>query len=234
MLSLSNAFNLEDMKDFLKKINNFLNLSNKNLEIFSEPKIDGISATLIYENGILTKGLSRGDGITGEDILENLKTIKSIPKKIKSNDLPNLLEIRCEIFISKKNFVKLKGKFANPRNAAGGSLRQKDPKETAKIPLNYFAYGFGAVEPMLFSKQSEFLSKLSKWGFKINKLSKITNSLDEIEKQHSKIDSVRSSLDYDIDGLVFKINNLNFQKRLEALLIPQDGLLLTSFQPKKR
>ena len=214
MLSLSNAFNLEDMKDFLKKINNFLNLSNKNLEIFSEPKIDGISATLIYENGILTKGLSRGDGITGEDILENLKTIKSIPKKIKSNDLPNLLEIRCEIFISKKNFVKLKGKFANPRNAAGGSLRQKDPKETAKIPLNYFAYGFGAVEPMLFSKQSEFLSKLSKWGFKINKLSKITNSLDEIEKQHSKIDSVRSSLDYDIDGLVFKINNLNFQKRL--------------------
>ena len=214
MLSLSNAFNLEDMKDFLKKINNFLNLSNKNLEIFSEPKIDGISATLIYENGILTKGLSRGDGITGEDILENLKTIKSIPKKIKSNDLPNLLEIRCEIFISKKNFVKLKGKFANPRNAAGGSLRQKDPKETAKIPLNYFAYGFGALEPMLFSKQSEFLSKLSKWGFKINKLSKITNSLDEIEKQHSKIDSVRSSLDYDIDGLVFKINNLNFQKRL--------------------
>ena len=100
--------------------------------------------------------MSRGDGITGEDILENLKTIKSIPKKIKSNDLPNLLEIRCEIFISKKNFVKLKGKFANPRNAAGGSLRQKDPKETAKIPLNYFAYGFGAVEPMLFLHNRNF------------------------------------------------------------------------------
>ena len=138
MLSLSNAFNLEDMKDFLKKINNFLNLSNKNLEIFSEPKIDGISATLIYENGILTKGLSRGDGITGEDILENLKTIKSIPKKIKSNDLPNLLEIRCEIFISKKNFVKLKGKFANPRNAAGGSLRQKRSQRNSKNSFKLF------------------------------------------------------------------------------------------------
>ncbi len=214
MLSLSNAFNLEDMRDFIKKINNFLNLDDKNFELFCEPKIDGISATLIYEKGLLTKGLSRGDGIIGEDILENLKTIKTIPKKIEVEDLPNLLEIRCEIFITKKDFIRLSGKFANPRNAAGGSLRQKDPKETAKIPLNYFAYGFGAVEPMLFSKQSEFLSKLSKWGFNVNPLSKITNGIDEIETNHIKIDSLRSGLDYDIDGLVFKINDLNFQKRL--------------------
>ena len=163
MLSLANAFNSDDMTDFIKKINNFLNIQ-KNLELFSEPKIDGISATLIYENGVLTKGLSRGDGIVGEDILENLKTIKSIPKKIEARDLPKILEIRCEIFISKKDFTKIKAKFANPRNAAGGSLRQKDPKETAKIPLNYFAYGFGAVEPMLFVTQSEFLNKLGSWG----------------------------------------------------------------------
>ena len=214
MLSLANAFNSDDMTDFIKKINNFLNIQKKNLELFSEPKIDGISATLIYENGVLTKGLSRGDGIVGEDILENLKTIKSIPKKIEARDLPKILEIRCEIFITKKDFTKIKAKFANPRNAAGGSLRQKDPKETAKIPLNYFAYGFGAVEPMLFVTQSEFLNKLGSWGFNINSLSKITNSIDEIEKQHSYIDSIRSSLDYDIDGLVYKVNDLNFQKRL--------------------
>ena len=110
----------------MKKVNNFLNNSNKNIELFSEPKIDGISATLIYKKGILTRGLSRGDGTTGEDILENLKTIKSIPKIIKATDIPDLIEIRCEIYISKKDFLKIKGKFANPRNAAGGSLRQKD------------------------------------------------------------------------------------------------------------
>ena len=139
MLSLSNAFNKNDMEDFIKKINNFLNLKSSNLEFFVEPKIDGISATLIYEKGLLTKGLSRGDGVVGEDILENLKTIKSIPKKITERNLPHLLEIRCEIYISKKDFFKIKDNFANPRNAAGGSLRQKNPKETAKIPLRCFA-----------------------------------------------------------------------------------------------
>ena len=131
------------------------------LQLFCEPKIDGISATLIYENGILTRGLSRGDGKTGEDILENLKTIKSLPKKIDIKDVPKLLEIRCEIFISKKDFLKISNKFANPRNAAGGTLRQKDPKETSKIPLKYFAYGFGKVSPMKFKTQHEFLKKLN-------------------------------------------------------------------------
>ena len=126
MLSLSNAFNLSDMKDFQKKINNFLSLKNVQLELFCEPKIDGISATLVYQNGILIKGLSRGDGVVGEDILENLKTIKDLPQKIISKKIPNLLEVRCEIYISKKDFAKLKDKFANPRNAAGGTLRQKD------------------------------------------------------------------------------------------------------------
>ena len=131
-------------------------MSQQNIELFCEPKIDGISATLVYENGVLVKGLSRGDGMVGEDILENLKTIKEIPQKIKADDIPELLEIRCEIFIGKKDFIKLKENFANPRNAAGGSLRQKDSNETAKIPLKYFAYGFGAVEPMIFKTQSSF------------------------------------------------------------------------------
>jgi DNA ligase (NAD+) len=214
MLSLSNAFNKVDMEDFLKKIQNFLSLKDKNIMLFSEPKIDGISATLIYEKGVLVKGLSRGDGTTGEDILNNLKTINSIPKKIDSNNLPDLLEVRCEIYISKKDFVSLKDKFANPRNAAGGSLRQKDSIVTSKIPLKYFAYGFGAVEPMIFKTQSEFLKKISKWNFVTNPLSKNISGINEIEEHHSKIDQLRSELDYDIDGLVYKVNDLNLQRRL--------------------
>ena len=214
MLSLSNAFEKKDMEDFLKKIDNFLNQQNNNLELFSEPKIDGISATLIYEKGLLSKGLSRGDGITGEDILENLKTIRTLPKKINGTDVPNLLEIRCEVFISKKDFIKIKEKFANPRNAAGGSLRQKDPRETSKIPLKYFAYGFGAVEPMIFRTQKEFLKKINNWGFSTNPLSETISGIEDIVKQHQKIDDLRSSLDYDIDGLVYKVNDLNLQKRL--------------------
>ena len=214
MLSLSNAFEKNDMKDFLKKINNFLNINEKNIELYSEPKIDGISATLVYEKGLLTKGLSRGDGTTGEDILENLKTIKSIPRKIEGEEVPDLLEVRCEIFIGKKDFIKIKENFANPRNAAGGSLRQKDSKETSKIPLKYFAYGFGAIEPMKFKTQFNFLEKINEWGFSTNPLSVITRGIEQIEKQHKKIDSIRSSLNYDIDGLVFKVNDLNLQKRL--------------------
>jgi len=214
MLSLSNAFNKNDMMDFLSKINNFLNNTDRAIELFSEPKIDGISATLIYENGELIKGLSRGDGQTGEDILENLKTIKKIPRKIKGDNVPNLLEVRGEIYIGKKDFNNIKSKFANPRNAAGGSLRQKNPNETSKIPLAYFAYGFGEVKPMVFKTQSDFLEKINKWGFSINPLSKKVKSIDEIEKQHSHIDSLRSKLDYDIDGLVYKVNNLILQARL--------------------
>ena len=214
MLSLANAFNQDDMKDFLKKIKNFLNIKNTQLEILSEVKIDGISATLIYEKGFLKKGLSRGDGVTGEDILDNLKTISNIPTRIISKDIPELLEIRCEIFISKKDFGKIQHKFANPRNAAGGSLRQKDPNQTSKIPLKYFAYGFGAVEPMVFKKQSDFLDKIKQWGFVINPLSKVVTGVEEIQKEHNNIDSIRSSLDYDIDGLVYKINDLKLQRRL--------------------
>tara|TARA_B110001452_G_scaffold256433_1_gene249767 strand:+ start:408 stop:2441 length:2034 start_codon:yes stop_codon:yes gene_type:complete len=214
MLSLSNAFNKQDMDDFLSKICNFLNIKERNIELCSEPKIDGISATLIYEKGILVKGLSRGDGVIGEDILENLKTINEIPKIIKGKDIPLLIEIRGEIYIGKKDFSSLKDSFANPRNAAGGSLRQKDPYETSKIPLKYFAYGFGDMRPMKFSKQSEFLKKISSWGFSINPLIKTVKTIADIESQHVNINSIRSSLDYDIDGLVYKVNDLKLQSRL--------------------
>ena len=214
MLSLSNAFEKKDMEDFLSKISNFLNIKDLNVELSSEPKIDGISASLIYENGLLVKGLSRGDGIIGEDILKNLMTIKGIPIKIYGKNIPKILEIRGEVYIGKKDFQSIKDDFANPRNAAGGSLRQKNSTQTAKIPLKYFAYGFGELEPMIFKSQSEFINKISDWGFSTNKNNKIVKGLNEIEQQHKLIDEIRASLDYDIDGLVYKVNNLELQSRL--------------------
>ena len=214
MISLSNSFEKKDILDFVKKINNFLNVKKEKIEMILEPKIDGISATLIYEKGILVRGLSRGDGINGENILNNLLTIKEIPKKILSKNVPDLIEIRCEVFIGKKDFFKMKKDFANPRNAAGGTLRQKDPKETAKIPLKYFAYGLGELKPSIFTSHSEFLEKIKIWNFNTNHLSKVVSSIDEVESYHQNLDQVRSSLDYDIDGIVLKVNDLNLQKRL--------------------
>ena len=214
MLSLSNTFNADGMEDFISKISNYLNIKNKNFDFSSELKIDGISASLTYENGILIKGLSRGDGIIGEDILENLKTISQIPRKISDINLPKLLEIRGEVYLGKTDFKKLNKNFANPRNAAGGSLRQKDPKETKKIPLKFFAYGFGIIKPMIYKTQSEFISKLKKWGFSVNPHNTLVNGINEIENHHRNIESLRSSLDYDIDGIVFKIDDLSLQQRL--------------------
>ena len=214
MLSLSNTFDSKGMDDFISKISNFLNIKSKDFNFSSELKIDGISASLVYEKGVLIKGLSRGDGITGEDILENLKTIKDIPQKITDIGFPDTLEVRGEVYIGKKDFKKIEKIFANPRNAAGGSLRQKDPKETKKIPLKFFAYGFGVIDPMNFKTQFEFISKLKQWGFSVNPHNKLVKGIKEIEKQHKKIESIRSSLDYDIDGIVYKIDDLNLQKRL--------------------
>ena len=162
MLSLSNAFNKEDMIDFEKKIKNFLNI-NSNLELSAEPKIDGISASIRYINGKMTHGLSRGDGTFGEDITENLSTISEIPKKIPN--APKIIDVRGEVYISKKDFKNLSDKFANPRNAAGGSLRQKNSKETKKIPLKFFAYGIGEIEPNIFNDQTELLLTLKNGVF---------------------------------------------------------------------
>ncbi len=211
MLSLGNAFNRDNMIDFKKKIKNFLNISTE-IQLSSEPKIDGISAALRYENGRLIYGLSRGDGIYGENITENLLTIGEIPQKIK--DGPKIIEVRGEVYIGKEDFNSLKEKFANPRNAAGGSLRQKDSKITAKIPLKFFAYGVGELKPKIFENQTDLLKKLKKWGFKVNSYCKTVTSIEEIEKNHSEIESLRSKLDYDIDGIVYKVNNLTLQERL--------------------
>ena len=215
MLSLANAFSKENIEDFLKKIKNFLNISDSEKIVFSaEPKIDGISASLKYINGIFKLGLSRGDGKIGEDITNNLRTINDIPKKINKNNFPKILDVRGEVYISKSDFKKISKKFANPRNAAGGSLRQKDPDETKKIPLKFVAYGFGIVNPRNFEKQSEYLKLLKTWGFNTNSFNKNVSTIEEIEKNHRMIETKRSNIDYDLDGLVYKVDDLKLQNRL--------------------
>tara|TARA_Y100000591_G_scaffold332557_1_gene370349 strand:- start:2098 stop:4119 length:2022 start_codon:yes stop_codon:yes gene_type:complete len=215
MLSLSNVFDNEDLINFEKKIKNYLSLNSNNYFEYSvEPKIDGISASLTYKNGVLNLGLSRGDGYEGEVITENLKTIKDIPKVIKIKDFPPHIEIRGEVYIQKKDFEKLKEKFANPRNAASGSLRQKDPAETKKIPLKFIAYTFGFFESNKFTNQSDFLKSLKKWGFKTSKYNCVISKIDDLVTNHKNFELKRYELDYDVDGLVYKINDLQLQKRL--------------------
>ena len=213
MLSLSNAFNLEDLENFEKKIFNYLN-NKTEIEYSVEPKIDGISASLTYKNGVLVLGTSRGDGTTGEVITDNLKTIKDIPKKITDKDFPKDIDIRGEVFIKKSQFNNLKNNFANPRNAASGSLRQKNPNDTKKIPLKFIAYTFGFVKGMKISNQSDFLKKLSEWGFKTNPFNKLIEGVNNLMINYDKIEKKRNELDFDIDGIVYKINNFQLQKRL--------------------
>ncbi len=213
MLSLSNAFGLKDLENFEKKIFNYLN-KRIDIEYSVEPKIDGISASLTYKNGLLVMGTSRGDGTTGEVITENLKTINDIPHKITNKDFPKDIDIRGEVFIEKDDFKKLKNDFANPRNAASGSLRQKNPLETKKIPLNFVAYTYGYFENNKIKKQSDFLISLKKWGFKINEHNKVFKTIKDLEIFHKQFENDRFNLKYDVDGLVYKINNLDLQNRL--------------------
>ena len=215
MLSLSNAFDKDDLVNFLKKIKNYLSLDeNEVIDFSAEPKIDGISASLTYKNGKFILGLSRGDGKEGEDITENLKTIKDIPKIIDQKDFPTDIDIRGEVFIRNDDFKKMDSKFANPRNAASGSLRQKDSKVTSKIPLNFIAYTFGYTENLKIKSQTEFIKKLEKWGFKINPFNKKINNVDDLIKNHQSLEQKRQSLDFDIDGLVYKVDNFSLQERL--------------------
>ena len=215
MLSLSNAFTEDDLINFEKKILNFLDKKKDfSIEYSAEPKIDGISASLIYKNGKFITGLSRGDGKEGEDITENLKTIKDIPNFISNKNFPTEIDIRGEVFIKNSDFKNLKNKFANPRNAASGSLRQKNPNDTKKIPLNFIAYTYGFEKGMEINKQSEFLKKLGDWGFKTNPLNKIIVGTNELMINYFEIEKKRESLDFDIDGIVYKINDFTLQKRL--------------------
>ena len=215
MLSLSNAFDKADLINFEKRIINYLDKkSDFQIEYSAEPKIDGISASLNYKEGKFIMGLSRGDGKEGEDITENLKTIRDIPKKILQKNFPKEIDIRGEVFIKNSDFKELSKKFANPRNAASGSLRQKNPDETKKIPLRFIAYTFGYEKNMKIKSQSEYLKNLSKWGFKTNPLNKKIKGINNLIENYESIEKKRDTLDFDIDGIVYKVNDLELQKRL--------------------
>ena len=215
MLSLGNAFIEEDLLNFEKKIINFLS-ENENFKIsYSvEPKIDGISASLLYKNGKFEQGLSRGDGKEGEDITANLATISDIPKIILSKDFPEEIDIRGEVFIQNSDFNNFSEKFANPRNAASGSLRQKNSDDTKKIPLKFIAYTFGFEKGLNLVNQFDYLKKLSEWGFKTNPLNRLISGIKNLMKNYEEIEKQRTNLDFDIDGIVYKINDFALQNRL--------------------
>ncbi len=215
MLSLGNAFNEEDLKNFEKKIINFLSLEKISVIDYSvEPKIDGISASLIYMNGRFIKGLSRGDGVEGEDITQNLKTIRDIPLEVVKKNFPKIIDIRGEVFIENNDFKKINKIFANPRNAASGSLRQKDPTITAKIPLKFIAYTYGFAEDMKIESQTDFIKNLKYWGFKINPFNKRILGIANLMQNHKDLEEKRKEIPFDIDGVVYKVNDFNLQKRL--------------------
>jgi len=215
MLSLANAFSEEDLENFEKKIINYLS-KDKDFKIFysAEPKIDGISASLTFKNGKFVMGLSRGDGKEGEDITANLLTINDIPKIISSKNFPEEIDIRGEVFIQNSDFEKLKDKFANPRNAASGSLRQKNPEDTKKIPLKFIAYTFGHEKGLKVTNQIDFIKQLNKWGFKTNPLNKSITGIKNLINNYHEVEKKRADLNFDIDGIVYKINDFTLQKRL--------------------
>lgn len=217
MLSLSNAFNREDLEDFVQKLQRFLGV-NYFLEFCCETKIDGLSFSARFENGILIYAATRGDGFTGEDITENIKQVKNFPTKI---NIDGVIEVRGEVYMTHEDFYQLnlreaslgKDEFANPRNAAAGSLRQLDSNITATRNLHYFVYAIGEADLNL-SKQKELLDFLSSIGFKVNHQNKICGSIEEVMEFYYEMEKNRSSLDFDIDGLVYKVNDLKLQDRL--------------------
>ena len=223
MLSLANAFNEEDLRNFHDRIVKNLGKA-KQIKYFCEPKMDGAAVSLIYEKGILTKGITRGDGTLGEDITSNIRTIRSIPLTLREsmNPFPDLVEVRGEVFISKPNFhaLNLKAKqngdkvFANPRNAAAGSLRQLDPAITSSRPLAFFAHGIGICKGVEFIDLQEIFSVFASWGLPVNNLNKLATSIEECLKYFKKIESSRDSIPFEIDGVVFKVNELSSQNQL--------------------
>ncbi len=222
MLSLGNAFDDEDVGEFLARIRRFLNLTDEDdLEIVGEPKIDGLSVSLHYENGKFVRGATRGDGAEGEDITANLRTIKDIPDVL-IGDAPEIVEIRGEVYLPKTAFAQLNQAhesagnkiFANPRNAAAGSLRQLDPSITAQRPLSMFAYAWGELSADVAESQWGFLETVSAWGFQINPVSRLCHDLDEVLTLYREIGEQRTGLDYDIDGVVYKVNRIDLQRRL--------------------
>ncbi|HEY4981415.1 MAG TPA: NAD-dependent DNA ligase LigA [Pseudolabrys sp.] len=223
MLSLDNAFEEQDVIDFAARIRRFLKLGEDEKIAFSaEPKIDGLSMSLRYEDGELVTAATRGDGAEGEDVTANIRTLKDVPQQLKGKHVPKVCEVRGEVYMTKADFLKLNKRqadagepiFANPRNSAAGSLRQKDPSVTASRPLGFFAYAWGQMSETPADSQSGMVKWFASCGFKTNPLTKICHSVEQLLAFHREIEQRRARLDYDIDGVVYKVDRLDWQERL--------------------
>ena len=224
MLSLGNVFSEEELRDFVDGLRRFLKELRDDptiaIEFVAEPKIDGLSVSLRYENGKFVTGATRGDGAVGEDVTENLRTLDEIPKTLKG--APEILEVRGEVYMTRPDFFEMNNRqetagekvFANPRNAAAGSLRQLDSTISAARPLKLFAYAWGELSEPVGETQWDFLAALGKWGFPVNPLARVCGSVEEILENYEKLSEARAGLDYDIDGIVCKVNRLDWQERL--------------------
>ena len=222
MLSLDNAFAEEDVRDFAERIQRFLKLPDDKIDFSAEPKIDGLSMSLRYEGGELLTAATRGDGAEGEDVTANIRTLEDVPHRLKGRSIPDICEVRGEVYMTKQAFLALNKKqveageapFANPRNSAAGSLRQKDPSITASRPLGFFAYAWGEMSAMPENTQTGMIHWFERCGFKTNPLTKLCHSLDQLIAFHRRIEEQRAGLDYDIDGVVYKVDRIDWQERL--------------------
>ncbi|WP_045838227.1 NAD-dependent DNA ligase LigA [Hyphomicrobium sp. 99] len=223
MLSLGNAFDDQDVVDFVERVRRFLKLADDDvLAVTAEPKIDGLSISIRYEAGVLVQAATRGDGTEGENVTQNVKTVREIPHTLKGKDIPDLIEIRGEIYLGHKDFEKLNAAqaasgdkvFANPRNAAAGSLRQLDASITAKRPLRFFAYTWGAASELPADTQAGVVAAFKRWGLPVNPLMHAATKIEDLLAFYRDIERDRAGLGYDIDGVVYKVNRLDYQERL--------------------
>ena len=240
MLSLSNAMDTEELIVFDERMKKELCIK-ENILYIAEPKLDGLGIELIYEQGIFIKGSTRGNGFTGEDITRNLKTIRSLPLKLIGGNAPTLLEVRAEVFIKKHDFVKLNKSresekipvFANPRNAAAGSMRQLDTRITIKRPLSFFCYGAGKIEGINFETHHEYLLALKRMGLPVNPLIKTVNGAKGIKAYYHELEKIRNELPYEIDGTVFKVNDYQLQNKLGTRSRSPRWAIAGKFKPQQ-
>jgi DNA ligase (NAD+) len=222
MLSLNNAMSDDDVEDFVKSIRRYLKLADSEpVALVAEPKIDGLSASLRYEDGKLVQAATRGDGMTGENITANVRTIKSVPEHL-HKPYPPVVEIRGEIYLNREDFIALNKRreeegepvFANPRNAAAGSVRQLDSSITASRPLRFFGYALGEMQDGTFKSQEDIRKQIEHWGFTLNKPAPLCESISGLLAYYHDVEAKRHALPFDIDGVVYKINRLDWQERL--------------------
>ena len=223
MLSLGNAFDEAEVHDFVARVRRFLKIApDATLAFVAEPKIDGLSCSLRYEDGVLVYGVTRGDGFEGEDVTVNIRTVKDVPEKLKGRSVPRIIDVRGEIFMMHADFAKMNEQqvaarlapYANPRNFAAGSLRQIDPTVTSSRPLHFFAYAWGEADPSPTTTQHGMLAFFEKSGLPVSPLTKVCDSADELIAHYHAIEAQRAKLGYDIDGVVYKVDDLALQTRL--------------------